>query len=324
MENKNLNIDIPEPQKQLNLYGFDRYFKMFIDLFNKKKLPNSILLSGPKGLGKATFAYHLINYFLSKNEEYSYDNNNYAINEKNLTFKNINNSTHHNFFLINSQNSGDEIKVEKIRKLLIFLNKTTYSQNIKFVIIDDAEKLNINSSNALLKAIEEPNPNTFFFIIHNSSTKIIDTIKSRCVQFNIFFNEADKTNIFNKLANKYNLVLSKNKFIKNLFFDTPGNILKYSLFFYNVEENSIENNFINYVKLIDIFKKNKNPEILLYISLSIEIFYNEIVKYKNNNINLSFHNYNKILNQLNDMKKFYLDDKAILFWIKDILKSETK
>ncbi len=100
MENKNLNIDILEPQKQLNLYGFDSYFKMFIDLFHLKRLPNTILLSGPKGSGKATFAYHLINYFLSKNEEYAYDNNNYTINKKNLTFKNINNSTHHNFFLL--------------------------------------------------------------------------------------------------------------------------------------------------------------------------------------------------------------------------------
>ena len=78
--------------------GFDSYFKMFIDLFNSERLPNSILLTGPKGLGKATFAYHLINYFLSKNEKYSYDVNNFTINENNLTFKNINNSIHHNFF----------------------------------------------------------------------------------------------------------------------------------------------------------------------------------------------------------------------------------
>ena len=42
-----------------------------------------------------------------------------------------------------------------------------------------------------------------FFVIHDSSNKILDTIKSRCVQFNIFFNEKEKITIFNHLLNKY-------------------------------------------------------------------------------------------------------------------------
>ena len=41
-------------------------------------------------------------------------------------------------------------------------------------MIDNAENLNLNSSNALLKTIEEPKNNTFFFIIYNSASKILD------------------------------------------------------------------------------------------------------------------------------------------------------
>ena len=50
-----------------------------------------------------------------------------------------------------------------------------------------AEYLNLNSSNSLLKALEEPSNNTYFFIIHNSGTEILDTIRSRSIEFKLFF-----------------------------------------------------------------------------------------------------------------------------------------
>ena len=54
------------PEKQTNLYGLNNYLDEFIRLYNDNKLPNKILLSGFKGIGKSTLAYHLINYILSK------------------------------------------------------------------------------------------------------------------------------------------------------------------------------------------------------------------------------------------------------------------
>jgi len=60
--------------------------------------------------------------------------------------------------------------------LITFINKTTYSQNIKIVLIDNVELLNLNSSNAVLKVLEEANDNTYFFLVHNSYTKILETI----------------------------------------------------------------------------------------------------------------------------------------------------
>ena len=53
-----------EPILQSQLYGFEREFNDLVNLFNSNKLPNKILLSGPKGSGKCTFAYHLMNYIL--------------------------------------------------------------------------------------------------------------------------------------------------------------------------------------------------------------------------------------------------------------------
>ena len=76
-------MDILQPKNQLKLFGYSNYFDMFTDLIDKEKLPNCILFNGPKGLGKATFSYHIINYILSKNEENNYQRDKFSIDKKN-------------------------------------------------------------------------------------------------------------------------------------------------------------------------------------------------------------------------------------------------
>ena len=61
------------PSTQLNLFEHKKIFDDLLKLYQDDKLPNKIILSGEKGIGKATLAYHLINLVLSKDEEKSYD-----------------------------------------------------------------------------------------------------------------------------------------------------------------------------------------------------------------------------------------------------------
>ena len=194
MKTANEDIKIVSAKNQLRLFGFEDYFNSFIKIYEREKLPNTILLSGPKGLGKSTFAYHIINYLLSKSEERKYSVKDCAIDESNLSYKLLITNTHPNFFLIENNLLEKDIKIEQVRNLLNFLNKSTYTRNLKIIMIDNAENLNLNSSNALLKAIEEPQNNTFFFIIHNSSSKILDTIKSRCTEFKFTLTASKKRN----------------------------------------------------------------------------------------------------------------------------------
>ena len=67
MSNLNADLKIIPPRNQIHLFGYEHYFKSFIKLYLKNELPNIILLSGPKGSGKATFIYHFINFLLSHN-----------------------------------------------------------------------------------------------------------------------------------------------------------------------------------------------------------------------------------------------------------------
>ena len=61
------------PYTQRKLFGLERYFLEFVRLFKENNFPTKILLSGQKGLGKSTLAYHFINYLLSANEQNKYD-----------------------------------------------------------------------------------------------------------------------------------------------------------------------------------------------------------------------------------------------------------
>ena len=156
-------MEILTPKLQLYLFGYDKIFNSFIALYKKNKLPNVMLFSGPKGSGKSTFSYHFINYLLSQNEQNKYFAENFKIDSNNLSFKLVQNNLHPNFFLLENDTIEEIIKIEQARDLIKFLNKSTFSKDLKVVFIDNVEYLNPYSSNALLKSLEEPSKNTFFF-----------------------------------------------------------------------------------------------------------------------------------------------------------------
>ena len=317
-------IKIVSAKNQLCLFGFEDYFNSFIKLHDKKKLPNSILLSGPKGSGKATFAYHIINYLLSKNEERKYSVQDFTIHETNLSYKLLCANTHPNFFLIENHLLEKDIKIERIRELLKFLNKSTYKRNLKIIMIDNAENLNLNSSNALLKAIEEPPNNTFFFIIHDSASKILDTIKSRCIEFKFVHTIPKKKYIFTNIIKQYKKEFEISETVENFYFDTPGNLIRYFLVLDKANISVKENTLKCIFHFIEKYKNEKNIETLSYLTLFIEKFYNELSLNDNKNLNTYFFNQSKILRQIDEMKKFNLDEKSIFIWIKNILQNETK
>jgi len=324
MRDDKKNIDIVEPKNQLSLFGYENYFKTFIKLYKKNKLPNVILLNGPKGIGKATFAYHFINYLLSQNEENKYLINDFRINSKNISYKLMSNEAHPNFFSLQNNSPDEDIKIDQVRVLLKFLGQSVFSKNIKIVIIDNAEYLNLNSSNALLKTLEEPGDNTFFFIIENSSSKILSTIKSRCIEFKFFFTAKQKKQIFAKINQRYELNFNLENFDYNFYFDSPGNLLKYLIFFKDSDIDVHNDKLSCILYLFDKYKSKKDFELLSMASLLIEQYYSELSLNNKNNLNYYFINKNKIINEINNMKKFNLDKKNLLISLQGTLINETR
>ena len=116
-----------EPFNQTKLFGLDKFINELIHLYNLSKLPNKILLSGQKGLGKSTLAYHFINFVLSKNEDFSYDISKFEINEENHSYKTILNKSNPNLISINLNLDSKTIDINQIRELISILNKSFLS-----------------------------------------------------------------------------------------------------------------------------------------------------------------------------------------------------
>ena len=203
-----------KPSNQTKIYGLKNYLQDFIRIDNKKILPNKILLSGSKGIGKSTLAYHLINYSLSKNDDYFYDVKNFQINSDNKDFKLINNNCNPNFNLIDIKDDKKNIDITQIRSLIEKLNNTSLNSNPRFVLIDNIEFLNTNSINALLKTLEEPNDNIYFILINNDK-KVLSTLTSRCLSFKISLSNEQSKEIITNLIEESNNILRELSILRN-------------------------------------------------------------------------------------------------------------
>ena len=189
-----------EPSNQLDLFYHTSEFSELKSLYINNKLPNKILLSGEKGIGKCTLAYHLINFILSTGEEFTYNLSDLKINQNNKTFKLIQNKSHPNFTLVDIFEDKKNIDINQIRNLILSLNKSSFNAKPRLVLIDNIELLNINSVNALLKILEEPNNNINFILINNNKKKLL-TLTSRCLEFKIHLNMKQSIEIANKILN---------------------------------------------------------------------------------------------------------------------------
>ena len=303
-----------KPSTQKNLYEHNDEFTNLVNLHSKNKLPNQILLSGERGIGKCTLAYHFINYVLSLDENYSYDLNNFEINNENKSYKLTQNRTNPNLNLIDVNDDRKNIDINQIRDLISNLNKSSFNSKPRFVLIDNIDLLNINSINALLKILEEPNDNIIFILINNNK-KVLPTLKSRCLNFKISLTYVQSINIINKILNK-NIFDSVSKELIN-FYSTPGELYKLIIFSNEIDINLESISLREFISLIiskKYYKKESSIKNLIYSMIE---YYFRINTSIDNTKLIKFHNY--FLNKINDTKKFNLDEESLFIEFEDII-----
>ena len=303
-----------EPSENTSIYGYKYFFNEIIQLYNNGKMPNKILLSGKKGSGKSTFAYHLVNFFLSKHEELKYDLIENKINSENKSFKLLQNNSHPNFYLIDLLAEKKNIDVAQIRGMISYTNKSTFNNQDRFIVIDNVEYLNKTSINALLKIIEEPNDNIYFILINNSEKNMLPTLKSRCITFKIHFSFDETVNICNQILNR-SILNELNHDLIN-YYCTPGEIIKLFQFAEEKQINLKDHDVSSIISLIienTYYKKNIFIKNLL-INF-IELFL--LKRYKtSNNKNFLLNFYQSFIQKINNTEKFNLDEESLFLEFK--------
>jgi DNA polymerase-3 subunit delta' len=298
-----------KPSENTQLYGMSNFINEIISLYNKKKMPTKILLSGKKGLGKSTLAYHIVNYILSSTEDFKYDSNNLTINTENRSFKLLQNNSHPNFYLIDLFNDKKNIDIAQIREMISYTNKSTFNNMARFILIDNIENLNKNSVNALLKIIEEPNKNIYFILINNNEKYILPTLKSRCLTFRINFTFNQSMNVSNQILNENIFNLINHDLIS--YYNTPGEIINLINFSKNKKIDLRNYTLVNLLNLLidnGYYKKNKFVKNLL-INF-IELFF--LKEYNLTDTKKSLLNfYHIFLTKIHNTEKFNLDEESL-------------
>jgi len=179
-------------------------------------------------------------------------------------FKQYNNNIFANIAYLNGSNFKS-IKIEDIRNLKKNILQSSISYNERFIILDDVELFNNNCLNALLKIIEEPGKNNYFFLINNQSKPLLETIKSRSIEIKIILNQNSRLKIINDLIKNFKLETTLDLNDSKL---SPGNFIKfdYILQEYNI---SLTKDLIdNLSNLLNLYKKNKD---IIFINIAFFI-----------------------------------------------------
>ena len=206
------------------IIGFDQEFDSIRNQLLDNKLSNSLLLTGNKGIGKKYFILQLIEEYIKKK----------VISEKTHHHLSLlKNHSHPNIIIVEKEidektkKSKNFIIIDQIRKINQFSIETSVIENIpKFILIDSADDMNINASNALLKILEEPKLNTYFFLISHQPSLLLPTIKSRCLKINLSNHTYDNFSRIIEISNP-DIDEETKKFLYDITNGSPGLINEY-------------------------------------------------------------------------------------------------
>ena len=307
--------DYNNPKNSLILFEIGNHLDFLFKLYNSNKFPKALMLTGSKGVGKSTLVNHFLN-FVYNNKKY--DSINKIIDANSSFHINYVQNTFPNIIYLSGDNYKN-IKVEDIRKLKTNLLKTTILNKERFIILDDVELFNINSLNALLKIIEEPTDKNFFILINNKTRPLIETIYSRCIELKINLNNQMRIKSIETLINHNNLDVKID--YKNLHL-SPGNFISFNEII-NKHDINIEDNFIyNLEKILVLFKKNKNIN-LINLSLNLtELYFYNIKKKNLENIEKIIEKKSFVIENINKFFFYNLNLKSLINALSEKLSNE--
>ena len=190
---------IDHPRLTTELFGHEAAERLFLEAVNQERIHHGWLITGPKGIGKATFAWQLAKFLLSRNpgtaagsdarlfgEEAAPEYQTLFLGENDVVSSQVAAGGHGGLLLVErslNESTGKmrkEIVIGDVRKLTKFFTQTASEGGWRVAIVDAADEMNANAANALLKILEEPPEKSIILLIAHSPGKLLPTIRSRC------------------------------------------------------------------------------------------------------------------------------------------------
>jgi len=182
------------PVENTELFGHDAVEQQVLKDYQSGRMPHAIVLTGPDGIGKASFAYRLARFLFIEGDESQGGGlfgdaappTSLAVSSDNPIFHRIVSGGHADLMVVErpfDEKTGrykQEIPVDEVRKIPRFLHQTSAEGGWRIVIIDGAETLNRNAQNALLKILEEPPKKALIVLTSSKPGMFLPTIRSRC------------------------------------------------------------------------------------------------------------------------------------------------
>lgn len=184
--------DIPEPSENPRLLGHSEAAEMLASAYRTGKLHHGLLLTGPQGVGKATFAFHLARHLLKHPVAEAAPERLEAPDQTSALFRLVAQGAHPSVLHLTRPPRDDKkgfktvITVDEIRRVNRFLSMTAHDGGYRIVIVDPADDMNLNAANALLKNLEEPPGKSLFILVSHQPGRLLPTIRSRCQTVKLF------------------------------------------------------------------------------------------------------------------------------------------
>jgi DNA polymerase-3 subunit delta' len=181
----------PHPRETRVLFGHTQAETEFLRTFQSGRLHHAWMLTGPKGVGKATLAWRLSRFLLATPED---DGGMFAapppdtldIAENHPVARRLLQGAEPRHFLLRRGPNDKEtalsqvISVDEVRKMKSFFALSAADGGRRTAIIDSLDEMNTAAANALLKLLEEPPANVTLFLIAHQPARLLPTIRSRC------------------------------------------------------------------------------------------------------------------------------------------------
>lgn len=196
------------PRLTYRIFGHTGAETEFLAAYNTARMHHAWIVSGPKGIGKATLAWKISKFVLANQTDTAMPEesnaNSLSIDPNNPIARRIDALSEPNMFLVRrpwdekTKRLKSAITVDEIRKLKNFFMLSATDGGWRIAIIDAADEMNVAASNALLKILEEPPNKVLLILVCHQSSRLLPTIRSRCRTLRC--NKLDPENLQNALA----------------------------------------------------------------------------------------------------------------------------